>query len=315
MKYRRLGRTGLTVSVIGFGAWQFGGEWGQAFTQPEVDRLLGRAKELGVNLIDTAECYGDHLSELLIGQAIQHERAAWVIATKFGHKFQQHFERTEHWSAAEVRQQLDDSLRALRTDYIDLYQFHSGRDEVFDQEDLWTMLAKQVQAGKIRHVGISVSSNIDPRHQVDYALEVGAGAIQVVYNRLDREPEAYLLPACRRQDLGVLARVPLASGFLSGKYQPGAEFTNRRDIRSQHDATKVQERLKLVQEIRQNEVPPGVPLAAWALAWCLQHPAVTCVIPGCKTVEQVESNVGAAALDLVRDNHPQAVKSPQLHHD
>ncbi len=307
MKYRRLGRTDLTVSVVGFGAWQFGGEWGKQFTPAEVDRLLRRAKDLGINLIDTAECYGDHLSELLIGQTIENDRDSWIVATKFGHKFHRNFERTDQWSPQEVRQQLEDSLRALRTDYVDLYQFHSGNDEVFDNDDLWAMLAKQVEAGKIRHLGISVSSNIDNRPQTEQAVEVGAGAIQVVYNRLDRGPEADVLPICREQDLGVLARVPLASGFLSGKYAPGTEFTGENDIRSKHDKEEVQRRLELVAEIQRNELPEGVAMAPWALAWCLQHPAVTCVIPGNKTIAQVESNAGAADLELVRADHPQAV--------
>lgn len=307
MKYRRLGRTGLSVSVVGFGAWQFGGEWGKRFTQQEVDRLLGRASELGINLIDTAECYGDHLSESLIGRAVEKKRESWIIATKFGHKFHSNFERTDHWSPQEVAQQLEASLKALRTDYIDLYQFHSGSDAAFDRSELWEMLNQQVEAGKIRYLGISVSSKGENLHQTRQATQVGASSIQVVYNRLDRIPEQNVLPMCRKQDLGVLARVPLASGFLSGKYKPGLEFTNRDDIRSLHDKVEVQRRLELVQEIRQTEVPEGVAMAAWALAWCLQHPAVTCVIPGCKTVEQVESNASAADLDLVRDDHPQAV--------
>ena len=140
MKYRRLGRTGLKVSVVGVGTWQLSGEWGRRFTQPEVDRLLGRAYELGVNLVDTAECYGDHLAEALIGGAIHTQRDDWVVATKFGHRF--HPEaleqgggsptplRSEHWSPAEVVAQLEASLRALRTDHVDLYQMHSGADEV-----------------------------------------------------------------------------------------------------------------------------------------------------------------------------------------
>lgn len=95
MKYRRLGKTDLKVSVVGVGTWQFGGEWGKPFTQPEVDRILDRAKALGINLVDTAECYGDHLSELLVGRAIQNDRASWVVATKVGHKFHENFDRTE----------------------------------------------------------------------------------------------------------------------------------------------------------------------------------------------------------------------------
>lgn len=307
MKYRRLGKTELQVSVVGVGAWQFGGEWGRPFTPAEVSGLLSRAKELGINLIDTAECYGDHLSEALIGQTIENERDDWLVATKFGHRFTGLFERAQLWSPAEVQKQLEASLKALRTDYIDLYQFHSGDDQAFDQDELWTMLNKQIEAGKIRHLGISISSSGEHLYQTSRATEVGASVIQVVYNRLERTPEARILPACREQDLGVLARVPLASGYLSGKYRPGTEFTHQDDIRSRHDKAEVQQKLALVQDIQQNEVPDGVPMAPWALAWCLQHPAVTCVIPGCKTVAQVESNASAADLDLVRDDHPQAV--------
>ncbi|GAB4449836.1 MAG: aldo/keto reductase [Anaerolineae bacterium] len=310
MKYRRLGRTGLTVSVVGFGAWQFGGEWGKEFSQAEVNDLLSRAKARGINLIDTAECYGDHLSERLIGNFVKDQRDDWLIATKFGHKFTGHLQRAELWAADEVRQQLEDSLRALQTDVIDLYQFHSGTDAAFDNDELWTMLNKQVQAGKIRHLGVSVSSGFNPDYQIGRAVEVGAEAIQIVFNRLDRQPEATALPLCRQHDLGVLARVPLASGFLSGKYKPGTEFTNSSDVRASHDRAKVQARLREVAEIEQNEVPPGVPMAAWALAWCLQHPAVTCVIPGCKTPAQVDSNVVAADLDMVTGDHPQAVPPP-----
>lgn len=307
MKYRRLGKTGLKVSVVGVGTWQFGGEWGKRFRHQEVDRILGRAKELGINLIDTAECYGDHLSESLIGQSIQADREGWIIATKFGHRFHSNFERTDHWSPQGVVEQLEASLKALRTDYVDLYQFHSGDDGAFNQDGLWETLNKQVEAGKVRYLGISISSKSENLYQTEQATEVGASVIQVVYNRLDRQPERRVLPSCRDQDLGVLARVPLASGFLSGKYEPGVEFTNQNDVRSLQDKDGVQKNLKLVQEIQRTEVPEGVEMAPWALAWCLQHPAVTCVIPGCKTIEQVEANAGAADLDLVREDHPQAL--------
>lgn len=296
MKYRQLGKTDLNVSVIGVGTWQFGGEWGKAFTPEEVKGLLGRAGELGLNLIDTAECYGDHLSEALIGQAIEGERDRWIIATKFGHKFPGPFERIDQWSPQEVQQQLEDSLRALRTETIDLYQFHSGSDQVFDQEALWSMLQRQIQAGKIRYLGLSVSSRIDPLYQIQRAAEVGVSAIQIIYNRLERSPEEKIFPVCQEQNLGVLARVPLASGLLSGKYQPGTAFTQPDDVRSRQDQADIQAKLKQVQEIQQNEAPPDVPLAAWALAWCLQHPAVSAVIPGCKTIEQVELNASAADL-------------------
>lgn len=305
MRYRRLGKTDISVSVIGIGTWQFGGEWGKIFEQAEVNAMLEKAAELGANLIDTAECYGDHLSEKLIGQAIKGQREKWIVATKFGHKFKPNFERGCLFEPAQVQEQLEESLRSLKTDYIDLYQFHSGTDEMFDVPGLWEMLQKQVKAGKVLHLGISISRKQGSIYQVDNASEVGAEAIQVVYNRIERKPDGQIFDSCIRQNLGVLARVPLASGFLSGKYNRDAKFASG-DVRS---IWKDDETSELVEEVARvkSEVPQGTPMAQWALAWCLRHPAVTCVIPGCKTVEQVESNAMAANLPDISDNHPQAV--------
>ncbi|MFB4324762.1 aldo/keto reductase [Priestia sp. BR_2] len=303
MKYRRLGKTNLKVSVVGVGTWQFGGDWGKDFNQKEVDAILTHAKELGINLLDTAECYGPHhMSENFIGDFLARDRREdWVIASKFGHRWHEQWENA--WDAKQIRIQLEESLKALRTDYIDLYQFHSGSDEVFNNDEMWTMLDKQVQAGTIRNLGISIGSNRNI-YQTDKAAEVNAKAIQVVYNRLDQAPEEEVLPSCLKQDLGVLARVPLASGYLSGKYKPGTVFSD--NVRKNRDQDEIDAKLKLVEEIKQNEVPEGVNMAEWALAWCLKHPAVSCVIPGCKSVEQVEMNAKAVELDLVQDDHPGA---------
>jgi len=295
MKYRRLGKTDLNVSVVGVGTWQFGGDWGKDYTQKDADEILIRAKELGINLIDTAECYGPHhMSETFIGDFLSRDRREdWVLATKFGHHWHDKWENA--WNVDQIRTQLEGSLRALKTDYVDLYQFHSGSDEAFDNDELWTMLDKQVQAGKIRNLGISIGSN-DNLYQTDKATEVNAKAIQVVYNRIDRVPEERVFPSCERQDLGVLARVPLASGFLSGKYKPGAIFED--NVRKGRDRADIDEKLRQVQQIQNTEVPEGIGMAEWALAWCLKNPTVSCVIPGCKTVEQVESNARAAEIEL-----------------
>ncbi|GIO41267.1 aldo/keto reductase [Paenibacillus apis] len=295
MKYRRLGKTELEVSVVGIGTWQFGGEWGIQFDQKDVDSILDKGKELGINLIDTAECYGDHLSESLIGDYLsRRKREDWIVATKFGHHFHERFTRTDVFGAKEVLEQLDKSLKALRTDYIDIYQFHSGPDAVFDNDELWTVLDKQKQAGKIRHLGTSIGNN-DNLHQTDASTKVGSEVIQVVYNRLDRVPEQRVFPSCERQDLGVFARVPLASGYLSGKYKPGAVFDST-DVRHRHDPEATRRKLEEVERIAQTEVPEGVDMAQWALAWCLRHPAVTAVIPGCKNPAQVEANAAAVQL-------------------
>ncbi len=296
MQYRRLGKTNLNVSVIGVGTWQLGGEWGKNFEQSEVNAMLARAKELGINLIDTAECYGDHLSESLIGGAIQNDRASWIVATKFGHKFTGHLQRSEPRTGKDVEEQLEGSLRALRTDYVDLLQYHSFGYDDFKRQDVRDVLAKLKKSGKVRHVGNSISPP-DNVKQVDESEAAHAETIQVIYNRLQRDAEVAVLPSCQRQDLGVLARVPLASGYLSGKYKPGASFTGG-DYRASQKPEFRDAKLEEAQRILREEVPAGVNPAQWALAWCLRNSAVTAVIPGCKDVAQVESN--AKAVELIQ---------------
>lgn len=305
MKYRTLGLTGLKVSVVGIGTWQLGGEWGKTFGQSEVDQMFDTARALGINLIDTAECYGDHLSESLIGKAIARDRKSWIVATKFGHQFHKNFERSEPRSPRDVRKQTEKSLMALRTDYIDLQQYHSWGDAQFFNDDALAELHKLKDEGKIRHFGNSVGSNQNVK-QISSSNSRSIEVIQLIYNRLDPSPESTTFPICIEQKLGVMARVPLASGFLSGKYKPGAKF-GEIDPRSHWKDVHSDERLRKVEQIRQSEVPPGTDMATWALAWCLRHPAVTCVIPGCKNVEQVRKNVECIKLaSLVRDDHPQA---------
>ena len=300
MRHRTLGKTGLRPSVIGLGTWQFGGEWGVNFTQNQVDAILDAAAECGINFIDTAECYGpDHLSEKLVGDYLsRRERSKWLVATKFGHHFNSFMNRTDDFSVAGVQAQLQASLKALRIETIDLYQFHSGSDELFQNEKLWTMLAEQKRAGKIRHLGISILQK-GSELQAREAAKVGAETLQVFYNRLDRRSEQLFFPHARKNNLGIIGRVPLASGLLTGKYKPGATFAAN-DVRSNFDAEKLKRDLAEVARLQKEEVPAGVSMANWAMAWCLQDPLVSSVICGCKNPEQVRANAGAA--ELVKDS-------------
>jgi len=294
MRFRILGKTGLRVSVIGIGTWQFGGEWGVNFSQEQVDAILDAAAECGINLIDTAECYGpDHLSEKLVGNYLsRRDRSKWIVATKFGHHFKSFMDRDDDYSVAGVQKQLDESLKALRGETIDLYQFHSGADNFFQDEKLWNFLAGQKRAGKIRHLGVSIMQK-GSELQAREAAKFGAEALQVVYNRLDRRPEEIYFPHAQKNNLGILARVPLASGLLSGKYKPGVTFAAN-DVRSTMDTGKMKRDLSEVERLQREEVPSGVPMAKWAMAWCLRNPIVTALIPGCKNPEQVKANASAA---------------------
>jgi aryl-alcohol dehydrogenase-like predicted oxidoreductase len=295
MLLRPLGATGLNVSIIGLGTWQFGGEWGRAFTQSQADAILDEAAACEINVLDTAECYGDHHSERLIGDYLQrHDRSRWIIATKFGHHYRGFQDRADDFSIAGVREQLEASLRALRLDAIDLYQFHSGDDAACFNDELWTMLAEQKRAGKIRHLGISILGK-GSETQAREAHRLGVESLQVIYNRLDRRPEQTVFPYAQRDNLGILARVPLASGLLTGKYRSGATFPAD-DVRGTWNDEKLQRDLAEVERLRQTELPSGVPMSQWALAWCLKNPLVSTVIPGAKNPAQVKANAAAASL-------------------
>lgn len=293
MQYRRLGKSGLEASVVGLGTWQWCGVWGPPLAAEQAAGLLARGAELGMNLVDTAECYGDHLAESLLGKALAGQREHWLVATKFGHVPGSEQPETD-WRPASVRRQLEASLRALGTDYIDIYQFHSGSDEQLDNEELWSMLARQREAGVIRCLGVSVG-NPGNVWQVQRAAELGADVIQVTYNCLQQKSAEAVLPACRENDQGVINRTPLASGFLGGRYVPGARWPEN-DVRSMRRPEKIDEELHKAQTLIREQVPEGESPAAWALAWCLRNPAITSVIPGSRTLAQLEDSVRAADL-------------------
>ena len=296
MKLKQLGKTNERVSVVGLGTWQFGGEWGVDFTTEQVDSIFDAARDCGINLIDTAECYGDHLSESFIGAAIESDRDNWFLATKFGHHFHEKYTRSELHTGPDVVKQLEDSLRALRTDRIDLYQYHSwSNDEVY-ADDVQSALLKAKDDGKIRFLGNSVQTKGDSSIQVAQCSQHQMDAIQIVYNRLAREPEEKSFSICQEQNLGVLARVPLASGYLSGKYKPGHHFSDNEVRGKYHEEAERNRQLAEVEKIKADEVPEGVDMAQWAIAWCLKHPAVTSVIPGVKNADQVRSNAAASEL-------------------
>ncbi len=251
---------------------------------------------------------------------MKHDRHKWIIATKSGSISVATWTGPSATTQTTSGSQLEASLQALQTDYIDLYQFHSGVNSKFKTPGLWEVLDELMRAGKVRHLGISVSPNdnllqVDrgdgrerrghpslsrqparPQTRAEVAIEIAAGPGNVV--AIDRAIAAGRSVSIRqRQDLGVVARVPLASGLLTGKYAPGRTFMQG-DPRATQRRRDIEHQLREVRHIATTEVPKVLSMAQWALAWCLQHDAVTSVIPGCKDVHQVEverrgSGVGA----------------------
>ena len=292
MRYRKLGKTDLKVSVVGMGTFQFGGEWGKSFAQHEVGEIIAAAASCGVNFIDTAECYGDHLSEKFVGKALKTCREKWIIATKFGHRFNGHMDRTPCWSAKDVVNQLEDSLRALQTDYIDLYQFHSGDNEDFDSDGVWETLNRQIELGKIRYLGVSIQHSLvvgSDLYQLKQLKKWNIDAIQIVYNMLNRDVEREILPFCKQNNIGVLARIPLARGYLSGKYSVDSKFSQD-DLREGESVEEKLEMLKAVERLKKEEVPEGMNMAQYAMSWILRNDVVSACIPGCKNIEQARQN-------------------------
>jgi len=205
MKYRRLGSTDLLVSVVGLGTWQFGGEWGRPYTQPDADAILDKSRRVR----HEPDRYGRMLWRPSLRGAdrdylARHDRSRWIVATKFGHQFHAFMDRTWHLKTVEVAQQLEASLRALKTDYIDIYQFHSGFDPEFQQPDLWDMLQNQKRAGRVRHLGISISSKSGDL-QARLAKQVGA-----------ESPPSYLQPSRATSGTGLLSPCHSAGSWGAG---------------------------------------------------------------------------------------------------
>lgn len=287
-KFRILGKTGLSVFEIGFGSWAIGGNrsgWGYG---PTDDRMslpaIDAALNLGCNFFDTADSYGHGHSEVLLGQALKSRRSEVIIATKVGFDFY-HEPVKPNFHPAYIRFALHQSLRRLRTDYIDVYQLHNPPPEVlYRSEVLETLDALRTQ-GKVRWIGVSAATS----HDGIAAVYAGwPETIQVTYNMLAPEAETTLFPLAVSQQIGVIAREPLANGFLSGKYGIHSRFPPG-DIRSLWDIetlARITDQVERIKPYRR----PGETLAQLALRFVLESSAVSVVIVGCKTVDQVKEN-------------------------
>jgi aryl-alcohol dehydrogenase-like predicted oxidoreductase len=299
MQYRTLGRTGLRVSEVGFGAWAIGGPaklgdveigWGEVDDAMSL-RAIEAAYDAGVTFFDTADVYGAGRSEVLIGKALKSKRDRVVIATKVGNRTTAGGEWAKDFSKRWITEAIEASLTRLGMDYVDLYQLHSGTDTAQYRDETFEALNALKAAGKIRHYGISVGPCA---HGPWVIRNTPAETIQVVYNMLEREPEAELLPLAQAQGIGIIARVPLASGFLSGKFTQETQFAPNDHRARTYPPEKIRQVVGQVAKLGFLTEGQSKTLAQAALQYCLAHPAVSAVIPGAKTPEQARANAAAS---------------------
>lgn len=301
MHYKTLGRTDMSVSTVSFGAWAIGGAWGEVDDQDSL-KALHAAIDAGVNFIDTADVYGDGRSERLIAR-LRRERPRdriWV-ATKAGRRLPA--QTPDGYTRENLTAWVDRSLTNLETDALDLLQLHCPHRGVYDRPEVFGILDDLVTAGKVRHYGVSVETVDEALTAITYP---NVKTVQIIFNMFRLKPAERLFSATRAAKVGVLARVPLASGLLTGKFTRQSTFAtddhrefNREGQRFDRGETfsgvPFDAALDAVEDIRAL-TPSGATLGQFALRWILMFDAVTCAIPGAKTAAQVRTNAAAAEL-------------------
>jgi aryl-alcohol dehydrogenase-like predicted oxidoreductase len=305
MNYRELGRTGWKVSEISFGAWAIGSMWGKVDDRESL-AALHRAIDLGVNFIDTADVYGMGRSERLVARLRQERNETVYVATKAGRRLSPH--TAEGYNKANLTQFVEDSLKNLQTDCLDLLQLHCPPTVLYYRPEAFGILDDLVRAGKIRYYGVSVETVEEALKAIEYP---GVQTIQIIFNMFRHRPAELFFPEAKRRRVGILARVPLASGLLSGRMTRDTAFSkdDHRSFNRQGEAFDRGETFSGVNyeigleavEILKGLVPPGSTLAQLALRWILMFDAVTCAIPGAKRPAQVEDIVRASDLPPLSD--------------
>jgi len=300
MKYRTLGRTGWKVSEISFGAWAIGGAWGDV-SDAESLAALHAALDGGVNFFDTADVYGDGRSERLLAKLRKERKEKFYIATKAGRRLPQ--QTPGGYSRKNLTAWIERSLKNLNTDTIDLLQLHCPHPEVFYRPEVFGILDDLVKAGKLRHYGVSVEKIEEALKAIEFP---NVQSVQIIFNMFRQRPAELFFQEAQRRKVGILARVPLASGMLSGKITRASKFAkdDHRNFNRHGEAfdrgetfsgVDFETGLRAVEELK-TLVPKGATMAQLALRWILEFPAVTCAIPGGKRPSQVTDNLAASDL-------------------
>lgn len=301
MELRTLGKTGIEVSAISIGTWQVGGKWGSSFDDANADSILNKAIDSGINFIDTADVYSDGESEKAVGRVVRSRSEKIYVATKCGRKIQPHV--NEGYQPAVLRKYVEDSLKRLQLETIDLIQLHCPPTQVYYRPEIFELFNVLKQEGKIQNLGVSVEKVEEALKAIEYD---NVSAVQIIFNMFRQRPAELFFNEAKKKDIGIIVRVPLASGLLTGKFSAHSSFTDgdHRQFNRNGEAFDKGETfsgidyatgLAAVEALK--EIFPGqTNLAPIALKWILQFDAVSCIIPGASNIKQVDSNVSALQM-------------------
>ena len=303
MKYRTLGKTGYSISEISFGAWAIGGTWGDV-EDAESMRALEEAVEQGVNFFDTADVYGDGRSERLVGALAKSKKQRIYIASKAGRRLNPHV--TEGYTVKNITAFVERSLKNLDVDCIDMLQLHCPPTPVYDNAEFFDGLNRLIKDGKIANLGVSVEKVSEALKAMEYD---NVSTVQIIFNMFRLKPAEVFFAQAKQNNVGIIARVPLASGMLTGKMSQGTAFAadDHRSFNRNGEAFDKGETfsgvdyvtgLKAVEELKA-VLPEGMTLTQMALKWILMFDAVSCAIPGAKTPAQMQSNAAASDMEAL----------------
>ena len=325
MQYRELGRTGWNVSTISFGAWAIGGTWGNV-NDEESRSALHRALDLGVNFFDTADVYGDGHSEQLLAKLRKERSETFYVATKAGRRLNPHV--AAGYNKENLTAFVEQSLRNLEAEALDLLQLHCPPTQVYYMPEVFDALDGLVKDGKLRYYGVSVEKVEEALKAIEYP---NVQSVQIIFNMFRQRPLDLFFSEAQRRNVGILARLPLSSGMLTGKMDRASSFEaddhrqfNRLgagfDRGETFSGLDYETGLQAVEALR-HLVPSNMTLTQMALCWILMSPAVTCAIPGAKRPSQVEENVSAADLPALSDETMEQIRMiydqlvrPQVQH-
>lgn len=312
MNYRTLGKTGIEVSEVSLGTWQVGGKWGDKFDFDNSEKILAKAVELGVNFIDTADVYGDgdKESERAVGKFVRSRSEKLYVATKCGRQLNPHV--NESYTPQILRKFVEDSLQNTGLEQLDLIQLHCPPTEVYYRPEIFELFDKLKEEGKIANLGVSVEKVEEALIAIEYD---NVTTVQIIFNMFRQRPAELFFEQAKKRNIGILARVPLASGLLTGKFSRSTQFSSGDHRNFNRDGAAFDKGetfsgidyetgIDAVEELK--SIFTDKNLALIALKWILQHDAVSCVIPGASRIEQVESNLKVLEMpDLSADEMTQ----------